>query len=136
MPFLLLLFLCLSLCVYVSLVLATLKRFFPVFECLHPTLSLAGLDATKQLQQREAEKRRQNLVACRQMNWNPVPFAVTTMGQWGPKAKRFIVKIIKLRALQTKETFADVAHEVWGTVTEAVGPRLPCISAHRSDTPG
>ena len=87
---------------------------------LHPTLSLAGLDATKQLQQREVEKRRQNQVVCHQMSWNPVPFAVTTIGQWGPTYKRFMGTVIKLRALQTKEAFADVAHEVWGTITEAV----------------
>ena len=54
------------------------------------------------------------------MSWNPVPFAVTTMGQWGPKAKRFVGRVIRLRALQTKEAFADVAQEVWGAITEAV----------------
>ena len=41
------------------------------------------------------------------------------MGQWGPKAKRFFGRV-KLRALQTKEAFADVAQEVWGAITEAV----------------
>jgi hypothetical protein len=87
---------------------------------LHPTLSLAGLDATKLLQQREREKRRQNQASCRLMSWNPVPFAVTTMGQWALKAKRFVGRVIRLRALQTKEAFADVAQEVWGAITEAV----------------
>ena len=86
---------------------------------LHPTTSMAGLDTAQIIAQRESEKRRQNTAGCQLMRWRCVPFVTSTMGQWGAAAKRFMGRVIKLRALHTGLSSGEVARDTWGVLTQA-----------------
>ena len=69
---------------------------------------MTGMDIGGQLiARRESDKRRQNQPLCREMHWYCVPFVTTTMGQWGPAAKRFMEREIKIRALQGDYQFVE-----------------------------